>query len=201
MILRPPRSTRTDTRFPYTTLFRSPALRRWPRWREADRWCAFACRTPVGKTAHACAVVPGLREARHPHRHARTATWWGALTWVKGERNCRRDRCCSAIAIAHRARRRTGCPGGACRGWVGWCRRVRPPMRAASGGLALRRAVHPALAQRLGQVRGDDRFAAQQSGEGAGAPQDERNGARDQTEDRRPEAKEGDGRYGDGGAS
>src|SRR3546814_3127665 len=74
MILRPPRSTRTDTRFPYTTLFRSPALRRWPRWREADRWCAFACRTPVGKTAHACAVVPGLREARHPHRHARTAT-------------------------------------------------------------------------------------------------------------------------------
>src|SRR3546814_14824484 len=26
MILRPPRSTRTDTLFPYTTLFRSPAL-------------------------------------------------------------------------------------------------------------------------------------------------------------------------------
>src|SRR3546814_1643220 len=29
MIRRPPRSTRTDTLFPYTTLFRSPA-RRWP---------------------------------------------------------------------------------------------------------------------------------------------------------------------------
>src|SRR3546814_14713332 len=30
MILRPPRSTRTDTRFPYTTLFRaSPAPGRW----------------------------------------------------------------------------------------------------------------------------------------------------------------------------
>src|SRR3546814_1748263 len=28
MILRPPRSTRTDTLFPYTTLFRSPAVRR-----------------------------------------------------------------------------------------------------------------------------------------------------------------------------
>src|SRR3546814_19814644 len=27
MILRPPRSTRTDTRFPYTTLFRSPPFR------------------------------------------------------------------------------------------------------------------------------------------------------------------------------
>src|SRR3546814_3562090 len=30
MIRRPPRSTRTDTLFPYTTLFRSPALRRKP---------------------------------------------------------------------------------------------------------------------------------------------------------------------------
>src|SRR3546814_41181 len=28
MILPPPRSTRTDTRFPYTTLFRSPGRRR-----------------------------------------------------------------------------------------------------------------------------------------------------------------------------
>src|SRR3546814_4769005 len=31
MIRRPPRSTRTDTLFPYTTLFRSTALCRWPR--------------------------------------------------------------------------------------------------------------------------------------------------------------------------
>src|SRR3546814_10789730 len=30
MIRRPPRSTRTDTLFPYTTLFRSPLLRRSP---------------------------------------------------------------------------------------------------------------------------------------------------------------------------
>src|SRR3546814_21088444 len=29
MIRRPPRSTRTDTLFPYTTLFRSPATYRW----------------------------------------------------------------------------------------------------------------------------------------------------------------------------
>src|SRR3546814_7470625 len=29
MIRRPPRSTRTDTLFPYTTLFRSPQLTRW----------------------------------------------------------------------------------------------------------------------------------------------------------------------------
>src|SRR3546814_8589841 len=30
MIRRPPRSTRTDTLFPYTTLFRSPHSSRWP---------------------------------------------------------------------------------------------------------------------------------------------------------------------------
>src|SRR3546814_3235485 len=37
MIRRPPRSTRTDTLFPYTTLFRS-AIFWWPRMR---RWRAF----------------------------------------------------------------------------------------------------------------------------------------------------------------
>src|SRR3546814_10209068 len=35
MIRRPPRSTRTDTLFPYTTLFRSPARRGW--WRRRLR--------------------------------------------------------------------------------------------------------------------------------------------------------------------
>src|SRR3546814_3477123 len=35
MIRRPPRSTRTDTLFPYTTLFRSPAARRKARRRSA----------------------------------------------------------------------------------------------------------------------------------------------------------------------
>src|SRR3546814_4462448 len=38
MIRRPPRSTRTDTRFPYTTLFRSPRTARHPlRGRSACR--------------------------------------------------------------------------------------------------------------------------------------------------------------------
>src|SRR3546814_8640256 len=35
MIRRPPRSTRTDTLFPYTTLFRSPARRLVRPWRQA----------------------------------------------------------------------------------------------------------------------------------------------------------------------
>src|SRR3546814_9496651 len=40
-IRRPPRSTRTDTLFPYTTLFRSafnPAARRWRVWRGDGCW-------------------------------------------------------------------------------------------------------------------------------------------------------------------
>src|SRR3546814_6878730 len=32
MIRRPPRSTRTDTLFPYTTLFRSKPFQRFPTW-------------------------------------------------------------------------------------------------------------------------------------------------------------------------
>src|SRR3546814_6818618 len=39
MIRRPPRSTRTDTLFPYTTLFRSPSLRRTVV--TGDDWDAF----------------------------------------------------------------------------------------------------------------------------------------------------------------
>src|SRR3546814_20222134 len=52
MIRRPPRSTRTDTLFPYTTLFRSPrfrgehALRRYPNGEErciACKLCEAVC--------------------------------------------------------------------------------------------------------------------------------------------------------------
>src|SRR3546814_6294146 len=41
MIRRPPRSTRTDTLFPYTTLFRS---RRWPENRRSPYGAIIACR-------------------------------------------------------------------------------------------------------------------------------------------------------------
>src|SRR3546814_3755849 len=37
MIRRPPRSTRTDTLFPYTTLFRSAELRRCPRLHDEEQ--------------------------------------------------------------------------------------------------------------------------------------------------------------------
>src|SRR3546814_8506342 len=46
MIRRPPRSTRTDTLFPYTTLFRSPSLRR--RFQTYDNGLQGGCRGPQG---------------------------------------------------------------------------------------------------------------------------------------------------------
>src|SRR3546814_12169583 len=69
MYRRPPRSTRTDTLFPYTTLFRSsrrqgaghkrPCPRRWRRFRP-PRW---ECRRHA--QYHASAASPRLRETRH----------------------------------------------------------------------------------------------------------------------------------------
>src|SRR3546814_12828790 len=38
MLLRPPRSTRTDTLFPYTTLFRSQVVTKWPK----SNWASYA---------------------------------------------------------------------------------------------------------------------------------------------------------------
>src|SRR3546814_15294507 len=51
MIRRPPRSTRTDTLFPYTTLFRSP----WPRMKYNT---SLRCELPV------VAALPGVAETR-----------------------------------------------------------------------------------------------------------------------------------------
>src|SRR3546814_14004974 len=60
MIRRPPRSTRTDTLFPYTTLFRSPRLRRFVRAcavasaRHGERAGAAGprCRRPGARLRH-----------------------------------------------------------------------------------------------------------------------------------------------------
>src|SRR3546814_11450284 len=38
MLRRPPRSTRTDTLFPYTTLFRSPQMRADALWRKPQKF-------------------------------------------------------------------------------------------------------------------------------------------------------------------
>src|SRR3546814_17574567 len=58
MIRRPPRSTRTDTLFPYTALFRSPeaVFRAWPRAKNED-WTV------------------ATRKEDHPHRVAVPSMW------------------------------------------------------------------------------------------------------------------------------
>src|SRR3546814_13330552 len=60
MIRRPPRSTRTDTLFPYTTLFRSGVARRQYRrdGDRTDRLCRKCARLPV---------EPRLSERSHQH--------------------------------------------------------------------------------------------------------------------------------------
>src|SRR3546814_18610020 len=65
MIRRPPRSTRTDTLFPYTTLFRSLVLRMVHRRGGVWRWCLSA--RPGGGL-----VLLLLLRRRHParRRHA-----------------------------------------------------------------------------------------------------------------------------------
>src|SRR3546814_16593948 len=68
MIRRPPRSTRTDTLFPYTTLFRShrPAARaKWHRrrWR-AYRSRAFPSRAPERRARKSLECRPPCRDAR-----------------------------------------------------------------------------------------------------------------------------------------
>src|SRR3546814_6442448 len=72
MIRRPPRSTRTDTPFPYTTLFRScrSALRRWPCGGagNAARCCMrHRCRYPqrARSAARACDGRAARRKAHH----------------------------------------------------------------------------------------------------------------------------------------
>src|SRR3546814_12259564 len=114
MIRRPPRSTRTDTRFPYTTLFRSGGPRRAARGggvRKALIWLPFVAfagvlavvaiglfrpadrdvrSAMVGPALHESAlpamveVVQGVDQARFPQR---TPRLWIGTTSV-GERAC-----------------------------------------------------------------------------------------------------------------
>src|SRR3546814_10173392 len=81
MIRRPPRSTRTDTLFPYTTLFRSNFDVRIdrPGRRRADRHDAQACRSrpDAGRQAGRCRPRRGDGRAetgacRRPHRAKRS---------------------------------------------------------------------------------------------------------------------------------
>src|SRR3546814_684824 len=91
MVRRPPRSTRTDTLFPYTTLFRSPALA----WRRVVH--------PVAPAApRACVVLrlcrgsdaqrPEVPDAQHHRRAQPGMPGDGAAAAVPVERRHRRPR-------------------------------------------------------------------------------------------------------------
>src|SRR3546814_4452436 len=68
MIRRPPRSTRTDTLFPYTTLFRSAGLRRRAHRGDLDRRPACPAERILGRHADR---LPGLQGPVCPaHRGA-----------------------------------------------------------------------------------------------------------------------------------
>src|SRR3546814_20562065 len=85
MIRRPPRSTRTDTRFPYTTLFRSPGSKV-----EGQYTCGARTRKPKRKAAPSAARRAPLKSYRRSggaledrrdtlaaadaHRHQRVTT-------------------------------------------------------------------------------------------------------------------------------
>src|SRR3546814_12367186 len=67
MIRRPPRSTRTDTLVPYTTLFRSSVAEAAP-----DVWRLHL----VGEPAIADKIAPS------PYAHARIDDWKAAQHWI-----------------------------------------------------------------------------------------------------------------------
>src|SRR3546814_14686449 len=89
MIRRPPRSTRTDTLFPYTTLFRSAAVARWaqPQWAvrraqcrarpDGRRWAGVDCcrfAVPAAfSAADAHGDAPGVHAVAGAHRPARVS--------------------------------------------------------------------------------------------------------------------------------
>src|SRR3546814_20203682 len=72
MIRRPPRSTRTDTLFPYTTLFRSVAAPRFPGVGHAGRAGSTRAAWPPAERG-------GVRQPRRPHAGAAA----GALAGVR----------------------------------------------------------------------------------------------------------------------
>src|SRR3546814_9768193 len=88
MIRRPPRSTRTDTLFPYTTLFRSPptaaasaaAAARARTLRACSRWSARRRRRSAGGGATSASVAPDPEPVQPPvQRLARQPQLRGGL--------------------------------------------------------------------------------------------------------------------------
>src|SRR3546814_5315334 len=92
MIRRPPRSTRTDTLFPYTTLFRSPAaeaaqirnLTAWRNGRDDEAAQQVLAALEAAARGGANIMEPSIACA---HAGVTTGEWGAALRRVFGERS------------------------------------------------------------------------------------------------------------------
>src|SRR3546814_17245890 len=88
MIRRPPRSTRTDTLFPYTTLFRSGEVERadlderQPRQDRALDWHLLHRHPPAARRGDAAQEPPRHLRAR-PRLVARAQSWRNAMTPIR----------------------------------------------------------------------------------------------------------------------
>src|SRR3546814_4219585 len=108
MILRPPRSTRTDTLFPYTTLFRSRHNGvRWAETSPPDRLCQ--CPSPSDHSPravhlraipHSCTCDPGNRESPRPCPGLRSEISFPARTRDCSSVPTQPDRCFSLSTLS-----------------------------------------------------------------------------------------------------
>src|SRR3546814_6274302 len=78
MIRRPPRSTRTDTLFPYTTLFRSPITGDYA---AKDGWIRLHANAPH----HRAAALAVLDTATAPDKLAQAIAGWTAAELERSE--------------------------------------------------------------------------------------------------------------------
>src|SRR3546814_14692405 len=107
MIRRPPRSTRTDTLFPYTTLFRSQFLQ--DRWRQPVEKVADLLSAPVYRSRRLARLIaaftpdkPAVGIARRPPHLCCHVTPAGSLTPPAGLRLPRqRDRKGTRLNSSH----------------------------------------------------------------------------------------------------
>src|SRR3546814_7996999 len=92
MIRRPPRSTRTDTLFPYTTLFRSQGLRLGP---NETIW-AIALKLSAAPAIQKAIIGPGLRNhLMELHLPAPPVTPWASpfQRYTRSRRQMWREAC------------------------------------------------------------------------------------------------------------
>src|SRR3546814_2302938 len=120
MIRRPPRSTRTDTLFPYTTLFRSPGQVVWrPAGVGAGRFHRIG--GIDGKDETGPEGMGGAEQVAGIHRLAEPLHADSEIATHRAVRLCRVPGLCRAAGVVYKRRTDTWrtCPGHAFRSQIG----------------------------------------------------------------------------------